>query len=227
MNKPKLNTRSDAVIMCIDGIRTRATTNEAVLSPAVPLEHADLISNLMGKIGRQVRVAMALVEDQTKGHFGQYARVLKLSGFCNHPKLYEIFGGDKQYLEWLKTQKCHFHRKDQGACEGDIVPAHVRRIQAGAGTGIKPALSAISLCDKHNQLQHAHGECSLMDREQFDTAVLNQLEAWVWYEIKQYFGVNSMADLDPERLLDFALENGLGQELPAVFRKGQGRLKVA
>jgi hypothetical protein len=49
--------------MNVEGVRTRASTNEALLTLAVPLEQAALISAFLSRIGQQVGVAFA----DTKG----------------------------------------------------------------------------------------------------------------------------------------------------------------
>lgn len=48
--------------MTVEGIRTRASTNEALLTLAVPLEQAALISAFLSRVGDQVGVAFADVD---------------------------------------------------------------------------------------------------------------------------------------------------------------------
>ena len=84
-------------------------------------------------------------------------------------------GTDKQFLEWLKTQPCAVG----SGCEGDVVPAHVRRIANGAGTGIKPEYSAIALCNHHHQLQHQHGESRIGGKAWVDARLIDARGDWL------------------------------------------------
>ncbi|MHB8727610.1 MAG: hypothetical protein ACYC9K_01075 [Sulfuricaulis sp.] len=180
---------TDAIICTVESVRTRATTQEALLTLAVPLEQAALISGFMGKIGKLVGVAFAEVdqppEPETKKPkeeigkddprhplhkpendlrpYGKQASELYKNGFFLNPKVLEKVGTDEEFLGWLKLQPCaaaHF-----GDCEGDVVAAHVRRIANGAGTGLKPnQYSAIPLCHKHHMLQHVAGQNALVPK---------------------------------------------------------------
>lgn len=49
-------------MMTVEGVRTRASTSEALLTLAVPLEQAVLISAFLSRIGDQVGVAFADVD---------------------------------------------------------------------------------------------------------------------------------------------------------------------
>ncbi len=213
--------KNEAVIMSIDAVRTRNTTQEALVTLAVPLEHADLISGLMSKIGKQVGVAMVEIGQAAK-QYGTYAKALKLSGFCSNPELHKKLGTDKDYLAWLKTQNCIFRRKDVGPCEGDIVAAHVRRVSRGSGTAHKPEWSAVSCCNKHHQLQHSAGEGALMDLQQYEAKANEQLEQWAWDTIKSELSVNSMAEVSPKMMIDFVWMIAIDpMELPAIYRRRQ------
>ena len=59
--------------MTVEGVRTRASTSEALLTLAVPLEQASLISAFLSHIGEQVGVAFAdtsgepLVQEKESG----------------------------------------------------------------------------------------------------------------------------------------------------------------
>ena len=53
------NNGPKAIILTVDAVRTRASTNEALVTFAIPLEQAALISTFMGKVGKQVGAAFA------------------------------------------------------------------------------------------------------------------------------------------------------------------------
>jgi hypothetical protein len=96
--------------------------------------------------------------------YGKEASELYKNGFFLVPAVLAAIGTDQEYLNWLKMQKCAARRL--GGCNGDVVAAHIRRINAGAGMGIKPGeYSAIPLCHAHHSLQHTSGENALVERE--------------------------------------------------------------
>lgn len=56
-----------AIILTVDAVRTRASTNEALVTFAIPLEQASLISTFMGKINKQVGAAFADLDTRGSG----------------------------------------------------------------------------------------------------------------------------------------------------------------
>ena len=71
----------------------------------------------------------------------------KIKAFPKHPRQ------DKEYLGWLRTQKCCYQYCPGGG--GDIIPAHMR-ILGNAGTGIKPPdRDALPLCFWCHAQEHA------------------------------------------------------------------------
>jgi hypothetical protein len=161
---------TDAIIVTVDSVRSRASTQETLLTLAVPQEHAPMIAKFLGMIHQHVAVAFAEVEEgapkktdekETKP-FGKFAAELYRIGWFFNQKVLEAIGTDEEYLVWLRSQPCA--ASHLGDCEGDVVAAHVRRIANGAGTGIKPTFSAIPLCSKHHALQHSAGESAIAPR---------------------------------------------------------------
>src|SRR5436853_1270295 len=51
-----------ALMMTVEGVRTRASTSEALLTLAVPLEQAAVLSAFLSRIGDQVGVAFADID---------------------------------------------------------------------------------------------------------------------------------------------------------------------
>lgn len=213
-----------AVVMTIDAVRTRAGTNEAIVSLAIPLENAGMVAGLMGKIGRQVAVAMADVNTaqkiepaKPKHQYGFEARALRLSSFFNNPRVREVLGGDKAFLEWIRQQSCAV--KEFGVCGGDIVAMHVRRVANGSGTGIKPEFSAIPGCHNHHTLQHQKGESAVGGREYWDKLQRRYLDDWLWHAIKKNMGVESMGDVSPLSMRLWCDDNGISvATLPADYK---------
>lgn len=153
--------------------------------------------------------------------YGQAAKALRLSGFCRAPKVWERLGEDWAFLEWVRTQPCLAPSMLQGKCtpcHGDVVAAHVRRIANGAGTGIKPPWSAIPLCARHHHDQHQHGESVLGGKDLWDQMRIHTVEAWAWQRLRTLMGYESLAQCPPEKLAEWASNNGLAQYLPAEYR---------
>lgn len=150
-----------------------------------------------------------------KTPYGEQAAQLRLSGFFDVPNVYEQIGTDKEFLDFLKGQKCcvktTFHA-------GDIVAAHVRRINKGAGTGIKPKYSAVPLCNHHHQQQHSQGESSIGDKEWWDTKATLWRRGWAWASLKQQLGYDSWAFVPPEKLREWAEAHDVLVHLPSCYK---------
>lgn len=153
------------------------------------------------------------IRQPKKGPYGSYAHALHACGFFRAPAVWKALGTDEQFLAWLTTQPCAARRR--GGCRGDVVPAHVRRVADGAGTAIKPAYSAIPLCDGHHtDSQHQHGESALGGKEWFDRRRVEALEAWAHHRLCEIAGVESLTQVPPERIVNWANRNGLAHYLP-------------
>ncbi len=214
----------EAVIFTVESVRTRASTNEGLVTLAVPLENSAVLSTFLERIGQQVAAAFVPVDSaialpvprETKrpGEYGEYAAKLKTSGFCLSPAVWGGVGTDGQYLEWLRRQCC-------AVCfaEPPSEAAHVRRIASGAGTGIKPAYAAISLCHAHHAEQHQLGESVLGGKDKADFLRLKCVEEWAWATLKATLGYDSMAQVPPAELLAWARAHGVRHLLPAVYRE--------
>ncbi len=123
--------------MTIEGVRTRVSTNEVLVTLAVPLEHAGLVSTIMAKVGCQVACAFAdveRVEPQTRGpvpapkkQFGQEAKALKMSGFFTHPDvLRPLVGQDALARDDVAQLGWDALKKTLGAeSMADVDPHHV------------------------------------------------------------------------------------------------------
>lgn len=156
-------------------------------------------------------------EVQRGTEYGHEAKALRLSGFFRMPEVWKAIGTDDDYLHWLKGQKCSYcGRKNAG---WSIVPAHVRRVANGAGTGIKPEYSAIALCSMCHNLQHQKGEGALGGKEQFDKWRIDQLEQWAWETLKAGLGHSHWSNVPPAEMLAWAQRYELDRYLPAIYRQ--------
>jgi hypothetical protein len=94
---------------------------------------------------------------------------------------------DAEYLAWLKTQPC----KNCGKVpygEYLTIPAHVRRVAKGSGSGCKPPWNATSLCNDCHQTQHQKGESALGGKEQMDAWATESLSLYIVEKLWQQLG---------------------------------------
>lgn len=152
--------------------------------------------------------------------YGNYARTLRLSVFFGIPEVWKATGTDEQFLAFVRTQKC-MARSGQ-PCDTQTPPsdpAHVWRLAAGAGKGIKPPYSAMPMCRRHHALQHQHGEEVIGGRAWMEQCAQTMRIKWVWAEIKDDVGVASMRDADPAKVYEWCQKKGIERYLPAAFKE--------
>lgn len=165
-----------------------------------------------------------------KGPYGREAQILRMhTNWTGNPRVWAALGTDEEYLLWCEKQSCIGPKGATSPlapacclpCSGDVVAAHVRRVANGAGTAIKPPYSAVPLCDGHHRAQHSSefGEAAFGGKEWFDRQRMEHLHSWLWHQMRQLFGVHSMTDLEPHRLLEWAESVGLVDCLPDCYRR--------
>ena len=186
---------------------------------------------LFGMPGSAVALARIkdeiMVEDQRpkedlKTEFGEYARALKLSDFFRTPEVWKAVGTNHEYLEWVKRQKSAYsgefseHHMETG--EAFCIPAHVRRVEHGSGTAIKPPYSAIPLTDREHKLSHQNGDGAVGTEEWWQKMRIKYVSTWCWLTLKETLDFPSWADMPPLVLVDWATEHDLLRYLPPVYR---------
>jgi hypothetical protein len=222
---------TEALIMTVESVRSRASTSEALVTFSVPLEKAAAVSSFMNRIGRQVGAAFADVNDvptapapeKPKPKYGAYAKALRLSGFCRAPDVWRAAGTDEAFRAWIQTKPSwhsgNFSEYVDGV--GRCVAAHVRRVADGAGTGHKPDYACVPLTDAEHQLQHQRGESALAPESEWDKARITYVEDWCWDTIKSQLGETTMAAVEPNALLEWAKLHGVETYLPPCYRTGE------
>ena len=222
----------DAIILTVESVRTRASTNEALITFALPLEQASNVSHFMGIIGSQVAAAFAEVgpttqqkavepEDPPEGMFGKEAQALRLSSFFRTPDVWSAIGTDKDFLKWIRHQKCAYCNSADyivGIGEERAEAAHVRRVANGSGTSIKPEYSAIPLCRTHHRIQHNEGEASIGGVDWWEKKRMKYVIAWAWETLKGKLNHESWADVPPSELKEWAEIRGVEKYLPEQYR---------
>lgn len=156
------------------------------------------------------------------GSFGQQAKALRLyPDWMCRPEVWKAFGTDEDYMDWCRQQQCasckwqpHWEMDRHILCEA----AHVRRVADGAGTAIKPPYATIPLCHRCHALQHEHGEDRIGGRDWCDRQRMGHVQGWLWEQMKVTFQVDSMRQLAPTMLLEYARSAGVDRFLPQCYR---------
>lgn len=191
-------------------------------TPSTPVALAVLDPEHTQKISQDKMIADAA---------GQKAQALHRCGFFKALKVAEAVGSDPLFQKWVRTQPCVVTGDTQ-----QIEYAHVRRVARGAGTGIKPKFSGVSLQRNIHQLQHQCGEsyvyCEYIKkdydtsedglvetaRQWFEKQADALLSEWTKMRLLEKFNVTSTKDLDFNQLLDWAKENQVEAFLPKELR---------
>lgn len=93
----------------------------------------------------------------------------------------EAKGTDADFLAWLRnfpsllTDTYSEVVNGEGKCES----AHIRRVSAGAGMGIKPDYCAVPLTSEEHKMQHQKGETVFCPTEWFEKHAARYLAMWI------------------------------------------------
>lgn len=155
-----------------------------------------------------------------KGPHGEWAKLLVQSGFFRTPKIWEAIGTDMEYLGWVKRQKSaksgefsEYHDNGEAYC----IPAHVRRVEHGAGTAIKPPYCAIPLTNAEHQLAHAQGDIAVGDELWWDKKRIKYVSQWAYETLKQKLFESSYTDISPQVMIRWATKHGVADLLPMRY----------
>lgn len=170
----------------------------------------------IARLTQQASLQSAQDETINAESFGPYANALYKSGWFYAPGVIQAFGTDDEFLEWVKGLPCACASPE---CHGDVVAAHVRRINQGAGVGIKPEYSAIPLCHHHHHLQHQHGESAIGGKDRVDEMARLVRIDFIKDSIYQTFNVLSLTELNFDDFVHFCEEKNIFLSLPAEFKK--------
>ena len=175
----------------------------------------------------------AALQSQVEEDYGAYYQALYKLGFFHNPTVWRWAGCDADYQAWVRQQNsCVSGKQDYDAMgKGKCEYAHVRRVSAGAGVGIKPEYMGVPLTHAEHALQHQQGEAELLQqfglghgdvmaaREWFDKKAVEYRTNWIKARLYDYFGVSSLRDIEPALFVDWAKEHDLYMALPAVFKE--------
>jgi len=162
---------------------------------------------------------------------GQILKHFYMGGFFQSPKVLRALAdsdhGDIDFLLWLKSQVCWHCGKQEmhideatGTTHFFVQAAHVRRVSAGAGTGIKPQFSAIPLCDACHTIQHAVGESGIAPREWWEEKAAKARQEWGHQRLREVFATDSVsATVSVDDLWAWLKSKDLLNYVPAKVRR--------
>jgi hypothetical protein len=216
---------AESIVMVVESVRTRASTNEALVTFAVPLESADLVATFMGRIGKQVGVAFADIEPEQKQAepkkvhlFGKKAEILKLSDFFRRPEVWHAIGPPEEYTAWVTRQPSAWSGKFSIPTEGGVNRCDSAYCGDIQGQRVYDYME-IPLTDEelYNLKMKGWLVFNLKDISGHDWAKkerIKHVSRWAWEMVKSHFGAESMADVNPAALREWARSMNVERFLP-------------
>lgn len=162
--------------------------------------------------------------------WGQEAKALWKSSFFRTLAVWEAIGTDAEYLEWVKRQPSaisgdfsEYHDDGEAYC----MPAHIRRVELGSGTAVKPPYAAIPLTNEEHQRSHQHGDTNLRPDEWWDKMRIKYLHAWCWETAKiqineensgHHLPFESFGMIPPKIVEGWAMRRNIQRFLPNLYK---------
>ena len=175
----------------------------------------------LARLSDEVAVDHYRPKADLKTEYGEYAKALRLSSFFRTAAVWRAVGTDAEYLEWVKRQKSalsgefsEYHDDGEAYC----VPAHVRRVELGAGTAQKPPYSAIPLTKMEHDTAHQKGDSAIGTNEWWHKMRIQYVSDWCWETLKAQLGFESWADMPPHVLVSWAQGADVVKSLPGIYR---------
>ena len=217
--------------------RNLRTLSDGTVRIQVDIEPTDALSAMQFFGSPNTPIAMACLNaeaiashqqtNEIEREAGLMANSLHRVGFFKKREVAKVIGPDKDFIVWVRKQPCVI----SGAIQ-DVEAAHVRRVSAGAGTGIKPEYNAIPLHRDVHREQHAQGEVGCLQkflpdrtwteesaRDFFDKQADSMREQWVKSRLYIRFGVTSLREIDFKEFAQWAQDQGLKEHLSQIVRE--------
>ena len=188
--------------------RTLSTLVDGTVRVKVDIEPKDatLAMTLFGQPGTGIAIAVlndnanhSHLREDLKIESSSWQQALFRSSFFRRPSIWPKVGSDEEFRSWVREQPCI-------VCKASPVDAaHVRRVEFGAGVGIKPEYSCIPLCREHHRQQHDQGESSIGSDEDFRKWRIFYLHKWCWESVKKQLGFDSWSKMPLEVFKKWAI----------------------
>ena len=158
---------------------------------------------------------------------GLLAKALHRSSFLRRAEVAQVLGSDDLFQKWVRQKPCVV-----SGAETEIEFSHVRRLNRGAGMGIKPRFSGVPMHRDIHRNQHQHGEHEML-KKYLGQASLRQEDAkqrledkssrylmeWCKERLKKKFNVKSTTELDYKKLCLWSEDNGIFNLLPDEIKQ--------
>lgn len=156
-------------------------------------------------------------ESECDNNAGKLMQKLYQAGWFHAPKVLEALGKDAMFLQWVRGQPTCWRCDAPGLEDNPIVAAHYRKVADGAGTGIKPPYSAISLCKNCHDEQHQHGYSNLAPEHWWAEKVAKARQEWGHERMRTIFSTTSMTAVPAKWVVEWALEHELNSLIPQEY----------
>jgi len=151
-------------------------------------------------VGDQLGVSkLSKLKETQNNDTGHYWQRLIANGFFLQPALWEALGTSEEYFKWLARQKSAlsneytgYNENNEGYCD----PAHYRKVNKGAGTGIKPDYWGIPLTHQEHRLSHQDGDRAIGTNEWWNKKCAHYIQTWAGIKLKQLFNVKSRKEIN-------------------------------
>ena len=185
------------------------------------------IFNMTLAEGDIAEIASEPAPDASHGHFW---RDLMRSSFFNAPPVLRAIAPESVYEGWIRKRPSWVSgeqdwdsEKGEGRCE----PCHVRVVEEGSGTAIKPPYFCVPMTHCEHELQHRSGYAAVLGLDDSDLALQQftnharglRIE-WASKHLAHLLraGCKSRSEVSPDEVRRWVEENGLTSYLPAALR---------
>lgn len=165
----------------------------------------------------EVEEVAAYQENECDNSAGKLMQALYRGGWFHAPKVLAALGKDAGYLQWVRQQERCQQCNNPGTEEAPIQAAHYRKVGSGAGTGVKPPFSAVSLCSTCHATQHAKGYSALAPVGVWEAWVASTKAGWGHQRMRDIFETESMTAVPAQYVVEWALEHELNALIPQEF----------
>lgn len=190
----------------------------------------ELLEVVRGRKGEMVEVAARLIDnageyiqpelkEDPPGDHGKFWAKLIAYGTFNAPPVLKQIGSDAEFRAWIQRQpSCISHNADwdEEAGEPRCEAAHVRRVEGGAGTAIKPEYACVPLTHEEHAEQHQKGE---HDREWFEKQAAKYRYEWASATLAKKHGFERRRDCPPDVIVGWFERRDLWRFLPPTIEK--------
>ena len=225
----------NAITCSIERLTTRGSTQEVLLTLAIPQEHAAKVAGFLTRIGEQIGVAFATINNSTPpgqapatseteskesppSGGNQLARYLHTSGYFRNPKLWAALDEAKIYTQathkkWVEQEPCWFLRNGDGKCQGEVCAHHVTSAALpAAGKGENPRKPphwyTLPACFNHHTYVH-NKDCSRAEKEAHVVGAVAMMAGQAKNAMKAVISIQSLSVLTLDQLHTFEQSVGL------------------